>query len=172
MARNSILQIRNNTEANWEDSTIVLAKGELAYTTDTYKVKIGDGVNLWSGLPYIAGSSTTGSSIQVSDTPPPTPLQGDLWYESDTGITYIYYDSYWIELGGVTGQDGISIGPTAPVNTDILWYDTTESGNAVVPLGGVTDQVLAKGSNSDYDLTWRTINFSDQNNILSTQVFG
>lgn len=38
--------------------------------------------------------------ITVSDTAPSTPATGDLWYESDTGATFVYYDSYWIEVGG------------------------------------------------------------------------
>lgn len=45
--------------------------------------------------------------ITVSDTAPSTPATGDLWYESDTGSTYVYYDSYWIEIGGSTAYDQI-----------------------------------------------------------------
>lgn len=42
------------------------------------------------------------SAITVSDTAPSTPQAGDLWYESDTGKTFIYYDSFWVEMGNNT----------------------------------------------------------------------
>jgi hypothetical protein len=42
----------------------------------------------------------SGSSITVSDTPPASPVAGALWWESDTGNLYIYYDdgnsSQWV----------------------------------------------------------------------------
>lgn len=44
---------------------------------------------------------STGASVTISDTAPtsPTPQAGDQWYESDTGRTFIYYDSVWVEIG-------------------------------------------------------------------------
>lgn len=46
--------IRNDTSAMWELFNPVLAKGELAVTTDLVpaQVKIGDGVSNWMSLPY------------------------------------------------------------------------------------------------------------------------
>jgi hypothetical protein len=45
-----------------------------------------------------------GASVTVSDTAPSSPDAGDLWYESDTGNTIVYYDdgvgdAQWVELG-------------------------------------------------------------------------
>ncbi len=58
---------------------------------------------------------------------------------------------------GDTGDIGITItGPTPPANTSALWADTSETGTAVVPLGGTTGQVLAKSSGDDYDTEWAT----------------
>lgn len=45
--------------------------------------------------PFGAG----GSSVSVSDTAPVSPSTGNLWYKSDTGQTFIYYDSFWVEVG-------------------------------------------------------------------------
>lgn len=42
------------------------------------------------------------SAITVSDNAPSTPQAGDLWYESDTGKTFIFYDSFWVEMGNNT----------------------------------------------------------------------
>jgi len=35
-----------------------------------------------------------------------------------------------------------------------LWADTSEVGDAVVPVGGTTGQSLVKASGSDYDTEW------------------
>jgi len=52
---------------------------------------------------------STGASVTISDTPPisPTPQAGDQWYESDTGRTFIYYDSVWVEIGS-TGTTNVN----------------------------------------------------------------
>lgn len=64
-------------------------------------------------LTYINGNWVTLSAateIKVSSTAPASPSTGTLWYDSDNGITYIYYDSYWTELlyayAGPTGPTG------------------------------------------------------------------
>lgn len=63
--------------------------------------------SLWKN----ANASGGGSSVTVSDTAPSTPTQGNLWFNSTNGKTYIYFDSYWIEVGNTTS--------TAPVSTDV-----------------------------------------------------
>ena len=44
-----------------------------------------------------------GASLTVSDTPPSSPEAGNLWFESDTGNTLVYYTdantSQWVEVG-------------------------------------------------------------------------
>ena len=44
-----------------------------------------------------------GASLTVSDTPPSSPEAGNLWFESDTGNTLVYYTdantSQWVEIG-------------------------------------------------------------------------
>ncbi|SVD63738.1 uncharacterized protein METZ01_LOCUS416592, partial [marine metagenome] len=46
---------------------------------------------------------SSGASISVSDAPPSSPDAGDMWYESDTGNTLVYYQdantSQWVEVG-------------------------------------------------------------------------
>jgi hypothetical protein len=56
-----------------------------------------------------AGSKATFSV--VATTPPANPVEGQAWYNSDDGLTYIYYDSSWIEFGN--SQAG-PVGPTGP----------------------------------------------------------
>ena len=38
----------------------------------------------------------------ASATEPATPAQGDVWFNSVTGSTYVYYDSYWVGASGGT----------------------------------------------------------------------
>ena len=70
-----------------------------------------------------------GASVTVSDTPPSAPEAGNLWFESDTGLTFIYYDdgdtTQWVEVGGGAGirsymQDAA---PSSPLSGDI-WFET------------------------------------------------
>ena len=64
------------------------------------------------------GSQATFSVVNV--TPPASPVQGQAWYNSEDGLTYIYYDSSWIEFGnslaGPTGPTGLT-GPTGPTGS-------------------------------------------------------
>jgi len=55
-----------------------------------------------------------GGGITVSDTAPASPNSGDLWYDSTTGRTYVYYDSFWVEVGNTTPP------VTAPTAEDFL----------------------------------------------------
>lgn len=56
----------------------------------------------WNGESWkVVGSAIRGINLKISDAPPsdPAPAEGDMWYESDTGRTFTYYDSVWVELG-------------------------------------------------------------------------
>jgi hypothetical protein len=72
--------------------------------------------------PFGAGGS---GGPTLSDTPPGSPTAGQLWYETDTGVTYIYYDSAWIEIGGAA-VGGAIVSDTAPPSpvTGSLWYES------------------------------------------------
>ncbi len=59
-------------------------------------------------------------------TPPSTPVEGDIWTNSETWKTYKWYDSYWVEDLNLSGVNGISrylgasfdgMGATVLVNT-------------------------------------------------------
>lgn len=61
-------------------------------------------------LPTTAGGG--GTSVTVSDTSPSSPAQGDMWFESDTGRVFVYYDSFWVEIGASASST-----PVGTVNT-------------------------------------------------------
>ncbi|HEY8097248.1 MAG TPA: pyocin knob domain-containing protein, partial [Methylobacter sp.] len=50
--------------------------------------------------PLGPGGAPGGASVTISDTPPASPTAGNLWWESDTGNLYIYYNdgnsSQWV----------------------------------------------------------------------------
>ena len=45
---------------------------------------------------FISSSAGGGASVTVSDSAPGSPSEGDLWWKSDDGNLYVYYDSYWV----------------------------------------------------------------------------
>jgi len=54
----SLIQVRRDTESNWSSNNPILASGEIAFSTDQYKIKIGDGVSNWSNLSYMTATPT------------------------------------------------------------------------------------------------------------------
>lgn len=44
---------------------------------------------------------------QIADVAPSNPVAGDQWFNSSTGVAYIYYDGFWVEITG----SAISIDP-------------------------------------------------------------
>jgi hypothetical protein len=55
----------------------------------------------YNGTKFLPANAAGGATI--SDTPPSSPSAGQIWFESDTGKTFVYYDSAWIEIGGGGG---------------------------------------------------------------------
>ena len=57
------------------------------------------------------------ATIYVGDTPPIDPSDNSLWWESDTGILYLWYDDLtseqWVSVAGGAGPPG-DTGPTGP----------------------------------------------------------
>jgi len=45
---------------------------------------------------FISSSAGGGSSVTVSDSAPGSPSEGDLWWKSNDGNLYVYYDGYWV----------------------------------------------------------------------------
>ena len=56
--------------------------------------------------------SSGGASVTTSDTAPASPTNGDLWWKSNDGNLYVYYDSYW-----VIATDTISSLPSGVVSS-------------------------------------------------------
>ena len=94
------------------DDSLEAAAGLITNTTSgAPSATIADGaiaIDTTNDVFYYRSSSSwqqvsSGASISVSDTAPSSPDAGDMWYESDTGNTLVYYQdantSQWVEVG-------------------------------------------------------------------------
>ena len=112
----------------------------------------------YNGSAWTAASAGGGggASVTVSETPPASPSSGDLWFESDTTRTYVYYDSFWIEVGGLAPTAIVS--DTAPVSpvTGQVWFNSLNGGTYIyyssawtevgaVPVNNLLNLLDAKG---------------------------
>ncbi len=130
MPAQTVIQLRRDTAANWTSANSVLAAGEVGFDSTENKIKIGDGTTTWNSLDYASGGS---GSITVSETAPADPGEGDLWFNSTNAITYIYYDSFWVELTpAIAGKDGEAL-----ANIDGGTPSTNYTGINPIDAGGV-----------------------------------
>ena len=53
MARETLIQLRRGTAAEWVAANPTLSAGESGFETDTRKFKIGDGSTTWNNLQYV-----------------------------------------------------------------------------------------------------------------------
>lgn len=70
---------------------------------------------------------TGGSAFRVSATAPSSPVVGDLWYDTESGEMFIYYDSAWVSPSVVaTVAASVEVSATAPTAPAIgdLWFDS------------------------------------------------
>ena len=109
---------------------------------------------------WIPGEGSGGGSYTVSATVPAEPGDGDVWFDSTDGLSYIYYNdgdtSQWIEIGNQTVGPQGPAGPAGTNGTD----GTDGVDGEGVALGGTSGQVLAKASSTDFDTEWVDISTS------------
>jgi hypothetical protein len=97
---------------------------------------IGDAL-VFNGTKFVSASVAAGgtgnASLTVSDTPPTGAEEGDLWFESDSGKTFVYYDSFWVEVGsgGTTGNGALAglsdVALSTLTNGNLLRYNGSAS---------------------------------------------
>ena len=101
---------------------------------------------IWDGSAWVSNSGREYTRL-ISDTAPSSPIEGDEWFNSSTGKLYIYYDSYWLEVGasvsGVDGTDGVDATLTRTIRSESA--DTSlvsGDANQVIRFTGTSAQVL------------------------------
>jgi microcystin-dependent protein len=125
-----------------------------------------DQILKYDGTKFIPGTASGGgSSVTVSDNPPSSPVQGNIWFESDTGRVFIYYDSFWIEVGASASSTPVGTvtsfaGSTAPSGW-LLCSGQTVSRTTYAGLFAVLNTTYGSGDGSTTfnipDLRGRTI---------------
>lgn len=86
------------------------------------------------------------AAATTQDTPPSTPQNGQLWYETDSGNTYIYYNdgssSQWVQVNTIgNGAGGLLTGtgvPAGSTGSDGNYYIDTATGIMYGPKSGTT----------------------------------
>jgi hypothetical protein len=92
----------------------------------------------------------------ISETAPASPTAGQVWFESDTAQTFVYYDSQWIEIGA-SGMAAVvsDSAPSSPI-TGQIWFNSLNGGTYVyyssawtevgaVPINALLNTINAKG---------------------------
>lgn len=78
------------------------------------------------------GGSGTSARIHVGDAPPTTPVENQLWWNSETLQMFIYYadsptNNVWVEvISSGSQQATVYVGPSAPANPVVnqLWWQS------------------------------------------------
>ena len=112
-------------------------------TSDTHTV--GATTFTYNGT-YWARSANT-SKFSASDTVPSNPALGDLWYESDTGKAFIYYDNTWAEIGHASDGQSFHVGDTAPGSPTAgdIWFESDSGGAYIYYADGSSSQWVELG---------------------------
>jgi hypothetical protein len=93
------------------------------------------------------------AGIEVSDNAPSSPSQGDLWYESDTGSTFIYYSNTWVEVGAAGEVADGSITTAKLANSAVT---TAKLANSAVTSTNIASNTV-NWSNLDPTVSYRNI---------------
>ena len=148
-ATGDVTLYRSAANALKTDDTLQAVAGVITATTDgAPSAALADGaiaIDTTNDAFYFRSSSTWsqvsgggGASLSVSDGPPDSPSAGDLWFESDTGRTLVYYadgsSNQWVEIGlasasGASGADGkIQFSESDSLTSDtLLHWDNTNN---------------------------------------------
>lgn len=81
-----------------------------------------------------------------SETAPISPVPGDIWFNTTTGSTYIYYDSSWVGVGGGTAYGNwqvINSNTTATANTGYIAKTSSGSFTLIMPENPVVGESVA-----------------------------
>lgn len=130
-------------------------------TSPNVSIMWNEGTDTWQftndGTTYSDLGSGSGG-LTVSSTAPALPEEGDLWFDSDTAQTFVYYDSNWIEVGTIAGSAKILVSstpPSSPLEGE-MWFDSDTGATYVyysstwvevgaAPFDALLNKVDAKG---------------------------
>lgn len=111
------------------------AEGGVYYNSVTKKLRYHDGTS-WTDI----ASSSGGTGQFTGDTAPVSPTLGDIWYKTSNGKTYVYYDSFWVEIGTSEGGRPLVLsGDVTGTGTDSIATTLGPSGVGAGTYGSATE---------------------------------
>lgn len=162
--------------------------GHIVCTSSTRPASPIDGMMIYetdTDVAYIYNAGTTtwvkvGGGLQVSDSAPSNPLNGDLWFKSSNGKTYVYYSdgssNQWVEIGEnaqvtIPGHASTHVrGGSDLVDGDRLSIDYSPTyytrNSAAAGAGDITD-LTAHLSGIDNTLASVSVPTSNRNAIIN-----
>jgi hypothetical protein len=81
--------LRQDTSANWTQNNPTLLSGEFGFETNTYNLKLGDGVAPWQDLPYWNSIAAGPSGAPATGGSPGSAGQMAYDYSGSTGFLYV-----------------------------------------------------------------------------------
>jgi hypothetical protein len=150
----------NETSDKWEITTngstydSIATAGDVAGVAISSLDDIGDvsiasaasgDVLTWNGSAWVNDSIIGGATVSSSA---PTGLdEGAIWFDSDTGQTYVYYDAAWVEIGGSYVGARLTVSSEAPAGPleGEMWFDS-DTAQTFVYYDGVWVEI--SGSNT------------------------
>lgn len=148
------IQMRRDIAANWINANPTLAQGEFGIETDTDRVKIGNGIDDWSSLPYSFESSLVESPIGTFTF---TNENGQVVTWNSVTNTIPNHD----ELGNLTGDDHPQY--LNETRADTRYYTKSEIDSSQ----SVQDSVI---SDVSADLSQEILDRIDANNVINSNV--
>ena len=121
--------------------------GGITYTYNSTK-------GYWTAAASSGGGGGGGASVTTDDSAPGSPSDGDLWYDTDDGGMFVYYEdadsSQWVEVIGSAGSDGAAgaAGAAGADGSATVVADTTALLAISSPSAG--DQVYVTANNTLY----------------------
>jgi hypothetical protein len=128
--------------------------GQLWYDTVDEVLKVYS-VDL---MDWIVAGGGGGGSMQISGTAPLLPDEGSMWFDSETARTYIYYDGFWVEIGGSAMAATVGdTAPSSPINGQV-WFNSATGGTYIyygsvwVEMGAAPANTILQTINAKGDL--------------------
>lgn len=163
----STVTLRRSANPGAVPTSAQLALGELAINTYDGKLYLKKNVSGTETVLEIgAGGGGGGSSVTISSTAPAFPAAGDLWWDSDVGILFIYYNdgtsSQWVQAShsvleetsaGAFTLTG-SLTTTSDLTVQGTLYETSDS-NLKTAVSTITSPLDTVQKLRGVDFTWK-----------------
>ena len=106
-----------------------------------------------SNSEWVQSAGAGGANVTVSASAPSEPAVGDLWFDSTDATTYIYYDSFWIDINGSQTttpniEDLANVDVDLRTDGDILVYSNVLSEWLNIPIYAANPKVFTSITSS------------------------